>query len=82
VQWGDDCAQRDSFYNLCNSPGNVPSLLPLNYKLKGQCLGQLNSSVWTQYNCTRMTVLSGDSVATAEPPGSKAVQMIYIDNCL
>jgi hypothetical protein len=29
-----------------------------------------------------MTVLSGDSVATAEPPGSKAVQMIYIDNCL
>ena len=82
-QWGNDCEQRDSFYQLCNSPGNVPQLTYLDPSLGGNCLstfynGTLPSSKF--YNCTKVTIMTGDSAATKQPPGSKAVQRIYFDN--
>jgi len=45
-QWGKDCQQRDSFYNLCNSPGDVPGLTFVAGSLGGGCRSEnLNGTV-------------------------------------
>jgi len=59
---------------LCNSPGNVPSLTYNIETLQGACLGN------SLYSCRMITILTGDVDAGTEPPGSKSVQRIYIDN--
>jgi len=73
-QFGNDCQQRDSFENLCNSPGNVPSLVYNVGTLEGSCLSN------GLYTCHLITILTGDVAVGTEPPGSKSVQRIYIDN--
>ena len=80
-QWGGDCEQRDSIDNLCNSPGNVPSLTYVDTGLHGTCKSFAANST-SDYNCTLMTILTGDSSSSASPPGSKAVQEIYLDDPL
>lgn len=77
-QFGYDCQQRDSTYNLCNSPGDVPGL-EFNIKsLNGECKSEYNSTI--PYICPLVTVLTGDSNSSAQPPGSKAVQQIFTSN--
>jgi len=78
-QFGDDCEQRDSYYNLCNAPGDVPALTFDSSDLGGACLSHDIAS--GSYNCSLITILT-DAVSnpTAEPPGSKEVQRITIDN--
>jgi len=73
-QFGNDCQQRDSFEGLCNSPGNVPPLTFNVGTLSGACLDN------GLYTCPLITILTGDSPDGTEPPGSKSVQRIYIDN--
>ena len=84
-QWGLDCEQRDSFYNLCNSPGNVPALTFVDGGLGGDCRSYnfnltTTAGNYKYYNCTKVTIMTGDSAATKQPPGSKAVQRIFFDN--
>jgi hypothetical protein len=80
-QWGDSCEQKDSYYNLCNSPGNVPSLTSYSSGLYGNCQS-IQSNATSLYNCSRITILTGDSNPSKEPPGSKAEQEIFLDNPL
>lgn len=58
-QWGNSCQQKDSFDQLCNSPGNVPSLTFLAGGLGGACLS-IQSNATSFYNCSKVTVLTGD----------------------
>lgn len=74
-QFGNDCQQRDDFYQLCNSPGNVPSLTYNQGNLEGMCRSNL-----PYYNCSLVTIMTGDDFHGEEPPGSKAVQQIFINN--
>lgn len=63
-----------SFYHLCNSPGNVPSLQFIQNTLSGTCLGN------AYYRCPLGIVMTGDSNSTTEPGGSRGIQNIYLSN--
>lgn len=76
-QWGDSCEQKDSFFSLCNSPGNVPSLVFDDYSLIGTCLNSVDITVYT---CPLGLVMTGDSAPSVEPGGSREKQQIYLSN--
>jgi hypothetical protein len=63
-QWGNTCQQKDSFDDLCNSPGNVPSLNFLAGGLGGTCL-TIQSNATSFYNCSKITVLTGKYIDTS-----------------
>ena len=81
-----DCEQRDSEYNLCNSPGDVPKLT-FDDSL-------LYNSAWShdKFNancrvdeagdsCAKITVMDeADRSTPVRPPGSKTRQRIIISN--
>jgi len=79
-QWGNHCQQKDTYYNLCNSPGPVPKLGFVGTRLGGNCLSAYYSDNLEDYNCVRGVVLDGNNASTTRPPGSKEIQRIFIDN--
>ena len=78
-QFGNDCQQRDDTFHLCNSPGDVPALTFGAANLRGGCLSSVEGSPY-HYNCSLISIISGDSDSSLVIPGSKAVQQIFIDN--
>ena len=73
-QWDGQCQQKDSYFNLCNSPGNVPSLVFNQDTLSATCISS------PAYTCPLGLVMTGDSPPNTEPGGSREVQDIYVSN--
>ena len=74
-QFNGKCQQKDSFYGLCNSPGNVPKLSYSESTLQGSCLNI------SSFSCTKITIMDQDDrIINVEPPGIKEIQSLYIDH--
>jgi len=80
-QFNGRCQQKDSFYNLCNSPGDVPKLTTDG--LPGSETGLFGKCVsFGSYICQRITIMDGNDLPTQQPPGSKEYHLVYVDNPL
>jgi len=70
------CEQRDDFDKLCNAPGNVPKLKPVEtVEFLGSCVDKIDPVY--PYNCTRLHTFDHAS-GSSRPVGKAEVQVFTV----